>query len=260
MSTITYRPDYVKMLFNLPRGLFSTYYQRITALSHERKFHGDWLSSHKVTALPSQDADAELTVVEIWGEWAGLARDFPAAWGHYLRRYDCRAIVWDADREAVLTVGQRLQRSDVGLNVEVFNSRPASKRLGRDRGGVGFRVGSRKSDLCVVCYKRGHEPVAQEVRLQGHILRNAVDLAEGSSADKSQTVSFWQSLTERAAFIGQRRLARVLERSGIGTYWPTFRKESRDEWDQLQTSFAAPLTDGDTTQYPWEELSDDRPM
>lgn len=255
MATAMYRPDYAKFLFNLPRGLFATYYQRLTAESHDAKFHGDWLKSHKVTALPCQNPDYENTVIEIWGEWAGLVTRLPfQSWGPCLRRFDVRAIVWDADEDAVLAVGQRLQRSDVGYNVEVYNSKPASKRMGRDRGGKGFRVGSRKSDVCLVVYKRTGEPVACEFRFQGQVLRNMVEYTLAANKQHEPIVSTWVQLVQRGAAAGQRRLERSLDRAGIGAYWPVYRQEQRDDYDQLQASFAAQLTEHDeAAQWDWYE-------
>lgn len=242
MSTVTYRPDYAKFLLHLPAGLFHQYYAALNRESHEVKYHGDWLNSHKVVALPCQRDDYENTVIEIWGEWAGIVSrlDFPV-WGSSLRRLDVRAIVWDADEDAVLAVGQRLQRSDVGYNVEVFSSKPASKRMGRDRGGKGFRVGSRKSDVCSVVYKRSGDPVAIEFRFQGQVLRNMVEWVLYHYSGAEGTVDLWRHLVERGEAAGQKRLQTVLERAGIGTYWPTYAKADRDDYDQLQTSFAANL-------------------
>lgn len=242
MATAHYRPDYAKFLLNLPRGLFHQYYEALNRESHEVKYHGDWLKSHKVTALPCQNQDYENTVIEIWGEWAGIVSRLPfQVWGQSLRRFDVRAIVWDADEDAVLSVGQRLQRSDVGYNVEVFNSKPASKRMGRDRGGKGFRVGSRKSDVCSVVYKRTGEPTAVEFRFQGQVLRSQVEWVLYHASEAKGTVDLWKNLIQRGEAAGQRRLQMVLERAGIGTYWPVYAKEGRDDYDQLQTSFAAEL-------------------
>lgn len=252
MSTVQYRPDYAKFLFSLPRGLFAQYYARLNAESHEVQFHGDWLKSHKVTALPCGNPDYENTVIEIWGEWAGLVHRMPfRSWGTALRRFDVRAIVWDADKDAVLAVGQRLQRSDVGYNVEVFNSKPASKRMGRDRGGQGFRVGSRKSDVCLVVYKRTGEPVATEYRFQGQVLRNMVEYTLQRCNDEPHLVDCWRQMIERSESAGQRRLRAVLERAGIGTYWPTYAKTGSDDYDQLQASFAASLDEAPDEQEQW---------
>jgi len=256
MATVTYRADYAKFLFSLPRGLFHQYYEALNRASHEVKFHGDWLNSHKVTALPSNNPDVDNTVIEIWGEWAGLVSRLPfRVWGAALRRFDVRAVVWDADEDAVLAVGQRLQRSDVGYNVEVFNSKPASKRMGRDRGGKGFRVGSRKSDCCLVVYKRTGEPAAVEFRFQGQILRSQVEWVLYHHSEASDTVNLWPKMIERGESAGQRRLQAVLERAGIGTYWPVYAKSGRDDYDQLQNSFAAelPETRDERDEREWYE-------
>jgi len=244
MSTIAFRPDYAKFLLHTPNGTWHQYYEALNRASHETKFHGDWLKSHKVVALPSQNPDYELTAIEIWGEWAGLVRSMPfSVWGKSLKRLDIRAIVWDADGDAVLAVGQRLQRADVGYNVETFHSKPASKRHGRDRGGQGFRVGSRKSDVCTVVYKRSGDPVAIEYRFQGQVLRNMVEWVQYHLSTDEVLFDAWENLIDRGTSAGQRRLALVLERAGIGTYWPVYAKESRDDYDQLQTSFAAELAE-----------------
>ena len=255
MATAQFRPDYAKFLFNLPRGLFATYYQRINAASHEVKFHGDWLKSHKVTALPCQNPDYENTVLESWGEWSGVVRSMPfQLWASALRRFDVRAVVWDADGDAVLATGQRLQRADVGYNVEVFNSKPASKRMGRDRGGKGFRIGSRKSDQCCVVYKRSGEPVAMEHRVQGQVLRNCATHVITRMAQQGETIDLWQWFIDECVAKGQRRLEVCLDRAGIGSYWPVYKKEGRDDYDQLQTSFvAAAPQNAEQEHWDWYE-------
>ena len=239
MATATYRYDYAKFVLNLPRGLFQQYYHRLNEASHTRKYHGDWLKSHHVQALNAFDVDRETTVIEIWGEWTGIITALPFdVWAPALKRLDVRAIVWDADQEAVLAVGQRLQRNLTSYNIEVFNSRPASKRLGRDRGGSGFRIGSRKSDLCLVVYKRTGEPAAQEYRLQGRYLRQALEQTERSFAGESSLVDRWSHLLTRVQSYGDVRLARSFEQAGIGTYWPVFAREGRDDYSAVQSSFA----------------------
>jgi hypothetical protein len=242
MSTIAFRPDYAKFTLELPRGLFHQYYEALNRASHETKFHGDWLKSHNVQALPSMDPSRETTVIEIWGEWTGIVRSMPfPEWGRFLRRFDVRGIVWDADGDAVLAVGQRLQRANCRYNVECFSSKPASKRKGRDRGGKGFRIGSRKSDVCLVVYKRAGEPVAQEYRMQAQVLRNMVSMTIRAQQGVQEVVDMWQMLIDRCSGAGQKRLNGVLEQAGIGTYWPTYAQEGRDDYDQVQTSFAAPI-------------------
>jgi hypothetical protein len=259
MATVTYRPDYAKFVLELPRGLFHQYYAALNRASHEAKYHGEWLKSHKVTALRSMDPNYETTVIEIWGEWAGLVRSLPfSEWGRFLRRFDVRAIVWDADKEAVLAVGQRLQRGNCGYNIEVFNSKPASKRMGRDRGGVGFRVGSRKSDLCLVVYKRSTEPVAVEFRAQAHVLRTAVEWVQHYMKADGRLFEPWQYLTDRISSNGEVRLQRVLDKVGIGSYWPVYARTQKDDYDQLQSSFTATLpSDADLEEFNAYHRGDD---
>lgn len=240
MSTIAYRPDYAKFTLDLPRGLFHQYYEALNRASHETKFHGDWLKSHNVQALPSMHPDRETTVIEIWGEWAGIVRSMPfSEWSKHLKRFDVRAIVWDTDGDAVLALGQRLQRGDIGYNVEAFNSKPASKRKGRDRGGKGFRIGSRKSDCCLVVYKRSGEPVAQEYRFQGQVLRTMVSMTIRSTKGYEDTIDPWQMMIDRCQSAGDTRFAKCLERVGIGSYWPVHAGELDGGYEELQAGFAA---------------------
>jgi hypothetical protein len=176
-----------------------------------------------------------------------------------LKRVDVRAILWDADEEAVLALGQSIQRNETAYNVEVFNSRPASKREGRDRGGKGFRVGSRKSDLCIVVYKRTGEPTAIEYRFQGQMLREVLkQLKEQADVARS-----WEGasllLQQKLQVIGTHRFSNVMERAGHGTYWPMKREGDEDLFDALQRSFAFPIdpSDHDAEYMAWCNSIDD---
>lgn len=240
MTSLVYRPDYAKFVFELPRGLFTHYYQELNRESHECKFHGEWLKSHRVQALRSMHPDLETTVVEIWGEWAGIVRRLPwEAWGSHVKRFDARAISWDADGDAVLAVGHQLQMGQVQYNVEVFNSKPASKRHGRDRGGQGFRLGSRKSDICIVVYKRTGEPVAIEFRMQGQVLKDRIWAISKDSPLPEVVCDRWQMLIDFCESNGQKRLQRSLEQAGIGTYWPAYNKTEAPAMPSIRRSFAA---------------------
>lgn len=249
---VIYRPDYAKFVFELPRGLFRQYYEEFCRESHNRKFKGDFLRSHHIQALPTMDADRERTVLEVWGEWAGLVSSLPFdAWAPALKRFDVRGIQWDADGQSVLDVGQCLQRATIGYNVEVFNSKSASKRMGRDRGGQGFRVGSRKSDLCLVVYKRGGEPTAVEFRFQGRILRRALEMTVATWEKDDRVFDRWARLVEYSAAWGDKRLTRAMEAAGLGTYWPTSEMLRGSDVMIAQRSFAAVVdelgTDPDTS-------------
>ena len=239
MPSVTYRYDYLKLIITHPAGTFNQYYDAIrregtrVAGSAEK-----WDRSHKVTAFNSMEPLWERTCVEVWGEASDLisALDW-AVYSQFAKRLDVRAILWEVEEDAVLFTGQRLQRNVSSLNVECFSSKPASKRLGRDRGGKGFRVGSRKSDICAVVYKRTREPAAQEFRFQGQSLSNAIHQVDGDLLHKAEVLNLWSILKGRLQMKGEQRLERAMNEAGIGVYWPMFDHATADQSEGLQKSF-----------------------
>lgn len=244
MATVTFRPDYAKFVFEVSTGLFDLHYRAFCELSHQMKFAGDFLKSHKTNRLwYNKDKDMETWTLEVWGEWAGIVEKLPADWVLLLKRYDVRAVVWDATKDTILDLGQHLQRNVNRYNVNVYNTKPASKRMGRDRGGVGFAIGSHKSDLRVTCYKRTGEPVAQEFQCTGAML-NGIKLASWDWYQKtSGTTDIWKNLTNLLRKRGNIRLSTVLENAGVGTYWPTVGPQDLPQLPPLQAGFIAEVQD-----------------
>lgn len=238
MPTIDYRWDYLKLMVTHPIGSFNSYYRVICdAAKPFVKDQLSWDRTHKVIPWHSQHATLATTIVEVWGEAAELVKKLDwDTWHGAVKRLDVRAILWEVEEDAVLNTGQRLQRSVSSLNVEVFSSKPASKRLGRDRGGKGFRLGSRKSDVCVVVYKRTAEPAAQEFRFQGQALVNALRAVHEGFGPKSDVLDLWLALQNDLVRRGQRRLERGLEEAGIGTYWPLFDHKGAEDYEGMQMS------------------------
>lgn len=259
MSTVAYRFDYAKFVCTVPRGLWHSYYRAMNEESHKLKLHGEWLRSHKVTAWPSQSPDYETTCIEIWGEWTAIVERLPFdVWAPWLKRLDVRAALWDVSGEAILHTGQTIQRASCGYNVEVFNSKPASKRLGRDRGGQGFRIGSRKSDICAVIYKRTGEPSAVEFRFQGQALRNLLTPNLELAASFGEVCSAWYALRDDARVKGERRLQVAYNAAGIGDYYPTFARVDVEGYSPLQQSFAAIRAELGTDPGPaFDQILDD---
>jgi hypothetical protein len=221
MSTVTFRPDYAKFLIECDADLWHHYYQELTRESHEFKAAGEWLKCHKVNRLWfNKESGNETWSIDIWGEWAGLVGRLPQQWLLFLKRYDVRAIIWDATRDTVLDLGQHLQRNITTYNVHVYNTKPASKRLGRDRGGVGFAIGSHKSDLRLTVYKRTGEPVAQEFQCSGAMLSRMVTQVWNDLHTKGGEIDLFHALGREIRKEGERRINRVLEAAGVGTYWP----------------------------------------
>jgi len=242
MSTVTFRYDYAKFMITCEPEVWNHLHRVLHETSHQMQFHGEWLKSHKVNRLyVQQGGTAETWTIDIWGEWSGIIEQLPPNWARWLKRVDVRAIVWDASEETILDVGQHMQRNVTSHNIHVFNSRKASKRLGRDRGGVGFAIGSHKSDLRITCYKRTGEPVAQEFQCSGAMLKRLAEECYEQDQFFTGAYSLWAALKGKVEKQGNTRLQRVLESSGIGTYWPVIGAFGVPALPPTQAAFIAEL-------------------
>src|ERR1700693_5172028 len=124
MSTVQFRYDYAKFLIQCEGDRWSTIYGGLNTISHELKFKGEWLKSHKVNRLwYNAQNGMETWSIDIWGEWAGIVEQLPLHWLGYLKRTDVRAIVWDATKDTVLDIGQHLQRNVTSHNVNVYSTK-----------------------------------------------------------------------------------------------------------------------------------------
>jgi hypothetical protein len=244
MSTVQFRPDYAKFLFECQPEVWNHMYRVFCETSHEMKFAGEFLKSHKTNRLwYNAEKGMETWSLEIWGEWTGIVTRLSADWLLSLKRFDVRAIVWDATKDTILDLGQHLQRNVTSHNVNVFSTKPATKRLGRDRGGVGFAIGSHKSDLRVTCYKRTGETVAQEFQCTGAMLSRLKLAAWDWYQKTSKTIDPWVNLGKRIEAEGNKRLMRVLESAGVGTYWPTIGADDLPQLPPAQGAFMVELGD-----------------
>jgi hypothetical protein len=242
MGTAQFRIDYAKFLVEAKPEVWNHMYRVLCEASHERKFAGEFLKSHKTNRLWfNAEKGLETWSLELWGEWAGLVTSLPNYWVLWLRRMDVRAVVWDATKDTVLDLGQHMQRTVTSHNINVYNTKAASKRLGRDRGGVGFAIGSHKSDLRITCYKRTGEPVAQEFQCTGAMLRNIVEDVTAAGIVDDETRSAWGAIAVRIQERGNSRLARVLESCGIGTYWPVLGPSDIPALPPIQATIIAEL-------------------
>lgn len=243
MSSVIWRIDYAKFLIHCRPEHWNSFYHRLNEESHEMKVSGEWLKSHKVNRLwfnPEQGM--ETWAIDIWGEWATIVRRLPAEWAVFLKRLDVRATIWDATKETILDVGQHMQRNVTSHNINVFSTRPASKRMGRDRGGVGFAIGSHKSDLRITTYKRTNEPVAQEFQCSGAMLSGVVEEAAGRYVRSQETTDIWADIAFRIQARGSRRLETVMESAGLGTYWPVIGSADAPTLPPVQAAFIPDVT------------------
>ena len=249
MSTVFHRPDYAKFLIECRPQEWESYHTCLQQAATKRKYNGDFAKHHRVNRLwYNAHQDLETWSIDIWGEWAGIVEVLPEHWFSRIRRFDVRAIVWDCDSSTILEIGKQLLSCPVGHNIHVFNSRTASKRLGRDRGGQTFAVGSHKSDLRITTYKRSGEPAAQEFQMQGHYLNRLRDATLEALNGKTILCSVWEHLRALVVAAGEQRLNRVFEAAGIGTYWPVIGPEPSVGHEQRQHAFVASLADEE--EYP----------
>lgn len=244
MSTVSYRPDYAKFVFTVPAGTWHQYSERFHEASHQRKYNTEWLKSHKMSPWYGNAAlGTETWSVDIWGEWAGLVEALPVAFFPYLRRFDVRAVIWDCDEATIVAVGQHLQRTVTSHNVNVYSTKPATKRMGRDRGGKGFAIGSHKSDLRVSVYKRTGEPCAQEFQCSGTMLKNSTELIWEGFQGHEKIIDPWKALVRRIQSQGESRMAKVFGSADLASYWPILQREELPNLPPIQAAFLAPLED-----------------
>jgi len=252
MATVTFRYDYAKFLIQCPPDMWHQWYQELTRESHEMKASGEWLKSHKTNRLWfNAEAGMETWSIDIWGEWASIIERLPMQWIQYLKRADVRAIVWEATEATIIDIGQHLQKHITSHNVNVYSTKPASKRLGRDRGGKGFAIGSHKSDLRVTVYKRTGEPCAQEFQCSGAMLARCVRECLEQGKYYSGAYSIWEGLKGKIEKAGNQRLQLILEKGGIGTYWPVIGAHNIAPLTPAQSAFiveASDILDADDLQ------------
>jgi hypothetical protein len=248
MPTVTYRPDYAKFVFVVQAGTWHQYSERFHEASHKAKFSGEWLKSHKMNPWYGDAAlGTETWSVDIWGEWAGLVEQLPVEFFRFLRRFDVRATVWDTDGDTIVSIGQHLVASVTSHNIHLFATKPATKRMGRDRGGKGFAIGSHKSDLRVTVYKRTGEPCAQEFQCSGTMLRNIVgDIADDPTIIPMER-SPWRALIANIRTRGEQRVTSIWASAGLGVHWPVLGPTDLPKLPPIQSSalFRLPAADDD---------------
>lgn len=237
MSEVIYRFDYARFKIECAPENWEAIYGGFRKARETFKASGDFDKCHKVNRLWfNAAAGKETWALDVWGEWAGIVWSLDEFWFQYLTRLDVRRTLWDADGEAVMALGERLNRAGGPYNVHTFNSRPGSKRMGRDRGGVGFAIGSHKSDLRISCYKRTGEPSALEFQMTGRYLSRSMETARENWIATDKTAGLWYRLKECVQEAGEARFERVLENAGVGTYWPCAGPLPVPELPPLQTA------------------------
>jgi hypothetical protein len=252
MTVAMWRFDYAKFIITVPIGMSHAHEQELEKEFRVMWPHGDWDRCHKTHAQYSMTNTLETTCIDIWGEAAQLVRglDFNK-WGRWLQRLDIRGEDWDSTEEAVVNLGQHFQRHLTRWNVHVYSTKPASKRMGRDRGGKGFTIGSRKSQFHFTVYARSREKVAIEYRMSGSMLLHTLVSVGSLLGPKAAVVDLWDAVKTAIEWEGVKRLERCFEDTGLGTSYPTFSSVPNPGVPPAQLDFDAMLaemgTDPDTS-------------
>lgn len=244
MSDIVYRFDYARFKIECSPENWEAIYNGFREARATFKASGDFDKSHKTNRLwYNAQAGKETWALDVWGEWAGIVWSLDEWWFQWLTRLDVRRTLWEADKDTVMALGEHLNRAGGPYNVHTYNSKPATKRMGRDRGGVGFALGSHKSDLRISVYKRSGEPSAAEFQMTGRYLERAKEAARENWLNTAKTAGLWYRLKELVVEAGEQRFERVLEHAGIGTYWPIAGPLPTPELPPIQPQFNLNLSD-----------------
>lgn len=150
-----------------------------------------------------------LYAFEAWGEVCANVVELPFdQWAPWLYRIDIRKDC-DVTQQGLDTLYSHLRETcGDNRNVQQFNTKPRSKRGGRNAGGIGLQVGSHKSDFRVVVYRRHGEQGAIEVNLTGDVLKDIKDAARmmRKSTEPKWQEQPWRSLMIACDMRGQRKL------------------------------------------------------
>lgn len=154
------------------------------------EFQSDWLHVKSLaTTWGAKDAYAKLTVlgggktvgsryiVEFSGPVADyIAPHIPSAWFRRTRRVDYRSELRTLTVEAIRAAkGYYALQPKGEYNATGFDTSSRTKSTGRDVGGVGMFLGSRKSDVVGAIYRRGREVAAFELRVQNDLCRELTE-------------------------------------------------------------------------------------
>jgi hypothetical protein len=208
MSVVVFNPDYAKWSLPVPQDLWESYWTL---------FQGQWSRSNpgiafektgKVTVLNAAQNRPKLYIIEVWGEASKIVRDFTApVWFDRLTRLDMKAQVYGVTRQGNYELGMELGRADGHLGVDAFNRPPRTKRNGRDAGGKGFRVGSKKADLCITSYARPSSHVGLEFQCKDTMLKRLIKKVNDRWQNNANNAAKIDFLFEEIAPIAYARLS-----------------------------------------------------
>jgi hypothetical protein len=179
--------DYLKFIFACDEEMFQNDYaldfQRLQADAND---FGAKSQYFKLTVLGGGRTVGSRYVVECVGPVAEyLSLRIPLVWYRRLTRIDFRSelrtlAASDLDKAA----SYYLLTQAKTRNVSALDTRPRNKAVGRDTGGKGISLASRKSGVCGTVYRRGKELPAYELRI---LNKSAAELRDAVWQDYGPT-------------------------------------------------------------------------
>ncbi len=214
------RIDYSKFVLTVEQDLFAHLYAHwLDTLAGDVPLA--LVKGLKMTCLGERAPGKRMYILEAWGETAYKTRNLEwSTWSHHLRRLDVRMELRYASQESVKAVYEHLLQQTQRQNLSWFSSRPRSKRGGGATGGEGFALGSHKSDVRLVVYKKPNQPWVCESQVTDNVLQRLVSSASSAydgTPEGSQMA--WSILVGSVSTIGRQRASK---------FWPSHVEFFRD--------------------------------
>ncbi len=207
------RIDYAKFVLTVESDLFAHLYALwLDTMAGDTPL--SMIKGLKMTCLGERAPGKRMYILEAWGEIANRSRHLEwSTWCHHLRRLDVRSELRYATDETVKAVYDHLLVQTQRQNLTWFSSRPRSKRGGGATGGEGFALGSHKSDVRFVAYRKPGQPWACESQVTDNVLQRLV-MQAGNAYDGTPQGSqmAWQILCGLVSTTGRQRASK---------FWPS---------------------------------------
>lgn len=191
--------DYAKFIFRGPRDLLQQKLATIENAHAQYCKEMEIAKTQRFTVGPPPSPTLACYIYETWGIQSNFINRLPATYARELTRVDVRVSDSSIDTQRINTLGILFYLGGQGLTISLINKKPAHKTDKRDSGGVGFYLGSRKSQLWGKLYKRGYEPSAMECSASGKLLARVVQSAKERhpTAWEHAPVAVWLEIKER---------------------------------------------------------------
>lgn len=165
----------------------------------------------------SAEKSGSLVAVQLTGSAAGVFGHLPWAWAYSLSQVHFKTYAEEVYQGATNGFANAMFASEGTGQLSFFSARKEGNRP-KDGGSKGTRVGSRKSDVHTIVYKRQRQRTGIETRVQDRALNKAVndiDQLTGGFEDETTDARKMGALHRRAALHGYTKFLAELHRRGI---------------------------------------------